>query len=271
VAGGTFDLSGAIRVPRWFEPVFDLRLRSDDVLVRRDDAITVRVDTDLRATGPLAKGAIAGSIWITHSRFFREIDILPIGLPGRPKPRAPRSAPNPGTFSIEQPPFRDWTFNVAILTRPGDPFQIRGNLANGSAVADLRLGGTGNEPYLEGLIRIENFVASLPFSRLTVTRGFITFSRDAPFEPKLDILAESNLRDYRITANIYGSARDPQLSLTSEPPCPSRISFPCSQPALQPANSRGARMCSPAAPRCSSFNRSPGSFSKDAGPLTTFL
>lgn len=73
---------------------------------------------------------------------------------------------------------------------------------------------------MEGLIRVENFVASLPFSRLTVTRGFITFSRDAPFEPKLDILAESDLRDYRITANIYGSARDPQLSLTSEPPLP---------------------------------------------------
>ncbi len=220
VAGGTFSLAGSVLVPRWFEPVFDLRLLSDDVLVRRDDAVTVRVDTDIRASGPLEQGAITGTVWVTQSRFFRDIDILPIGLPGRPKPRAPKSAPATGTFSIDQPPFSNWLFNVAIKTRPGDPFLIRGNLASGSALIDLRLGGSGEAPYLEGLIRVDNFVASLPFSRLNVTRGFITFSRDAPFEPQLDIQAESQIRDYRITANVYGSARDPQLSLSSEPPLP---------------------------------------------------
>jgi hypothetical protein len=128
--------------------------------------------------------------------------------------------PTEKTLSFEKPPLRDWTFDVAIKTRPDNLFQIRGNLANGTAAIDLKFAGTGLEPYLEGSVRVENFVASLPFSRLEVSRGFVTFSRDAPFEPKLDIMAESQLRDYRINAYIYGTAKDPQLSLTSEPPLP---------------------------------------------------
>ena len=109
--------------------------------MKRDDSITVRVDTDLAATGPLAAGKVAGTVWITQSRFFREIDILPIALPGRPKPE-PRAVPSQGTFALG-PPFSNWTFDVAVKTRPNDPFQIRGNLANGAACADLKFGGTG--------------------------------------------------------------------------------------------------------------------------------
>ncbi len=221
IGGGTFQLSGGIKVPRWFEPVFDLRLVSDSVLVRRDDALTVRVDTDIRATGPLAAGAVTGSIWTTQSRYFRDIEILPIGLPGRPKPKpAPRSAPGQANFAITKPPFNNWTFDVAIKTRPNDPFEIRGNLATGNAAADLRFGGTGAKPWLDGLVRVENFKATLPFSELEVTRGFITFSRDDFLRPTLDIMAQSRLRDYQINAYITGSPENPQLSLTSEPPLP---------------------------------------------------
>jgi len=218
IGGGTFDLGGKVQFAKITEPVFDLHLRSNSILVKRDDSVTVRVDTDLAATGPLAAAKVAGTVWVTQSRFFREIDILPIALPGRPKPQ-PRSAPSAASFSLG-PPLSNWTFDIAIKTRPNDSFQIRGNLANGSAALDLKFGGTGLQPWLEGSVNIENFVASLPFSKLSISRGFVTFARDDAFMPKLDISADSNLRDYHINAYIYGSARDPQLSLTSEPPLP---------------------------------------------------
>lgn len=222
IGGGTFEMKGGVKVPQWPEAVFDLRLQADDVLVKRDDSVTVRVDTDVSLAGPLAGAAVRGTIWAVNSRFFREIDILPIGLPGRPKPRpAPRSVAAKGGPPVKLPPImKDWKFDVAIRTRPENPFKIRGNLANGSATADLRFGGTGATPTLDGTVRVDNFVASLPFSKLTISRGFITFGPDQPFEPKLDIQAESNLRDYRISAYVYGTARAPQLSLTSEPPLP---------------------------------------------------
>jgi autotransporter translocation and assembly factor TamB len=221
VGGGTFSASGNVQLAKLTEPRFDLRILSDEVLVKRDDSITVRVDTDVKIAGPLNAGTASGTVYVTHSRFFRDIDILPIHLPGRPKPKPqPKSVSGPKTISFDKPPLRDWKFDIAIKTRPGDPFKIRGNLARGGAFIDLKLGGTGLHPWLDGNIRVEDFVASLPFSKLSVTRGFIYFKEEAPFEPQLDLQAESTLRDYHVNAYIYGHAEDPQVSLTSEPPLP---------------------------------------------------
>ena len=189
------------------------------MLVLRNDSITVRADTDVKLAGPLSAAAATGTIYVTHSRFFKEIDILPIGLPGRPKP-APKSAPRQVNISFPNPPLRDWTFDVAIKTHDDDPFLVRGNLANGAAALSLRLAGTGLKPWLDGNIRIDSFNANLPFSRLAITRGYIYFTEDAPFEPSLDLQAESRARDYLVGAYIYGTASNPQIALSSEPPLP---------------------------------------------------
>jgi hypothetical protein len=101
-----------------------------------------------------------------------------------------------------------------------EPFIVRCNLANGLAIADLRLGGSGLLPTLEGAARVENLVASLPFSKLTVDYGYLYFSADNPFNPALDIHGSSRLRDYNINVYIYGTAAEPQTVFTSEPSLP---------------------------------------------------
>ena len=218
LGGGTFKLAGTIKLPKLTEPVFDLHLKSDEVLVKRDDSITVRADADVSLTGPLAGASVGGTVFITHSRFFKEIDILPIAMPGKKKP-APKSARSMDTgVSFPAPPLRDWKFDLAIKTKPDDSFLIRGNLANGAAALVLKFAGTGLAPYLEGSIRIDEFKASLPFSTLSVSRGFIYFKKETPFEPSLELQADSQTRDYLVHAYIYGQASDPQIQLSSEPP-----------------------------------------------------
>jgi len=237
IGGGVFKLGGNIsfpelnelsfgeqaRIPKAIEPMFDLRLESDEVLIVRNDTITARADTDLRLTGPLKAATASGTVYVVHSRFFKEVDILPISLPGRPK-LAPKIAPKTATkevsVSFPNPPLRDWKFDIAIKTREDDPFRIRGNLANGAVALDLRFGGTGLQPWLEGTARIDRFVANLPFSRLSVSRGFVLFKQDAPFVPTLDLQAESRVGDHLINAYIYGPSTDPQVQLSSEPPLP---------------------------------------------------
>ena len=114
---------------------------------------------------------------------------------------------------------------------PATPSSIRGNLANGAAALDLKLAGTGLAPYLEGSVRIEEFKASLPFSTLTVSRGFVYFNKDAPFQPSLEIQADSQTRDYLVHAYIYGAAdrsADPaqQRTAAAATPTSSRSSPP---------------------------------------------
>jgi hypothetical protein len=207
------------RIPKAIEPVFDLRLESSEVLIVRNDTITARADADLRLSGPLKAATASGTVYVVHSRFFKEVDILPISLPGRPK-LAPKTAPREVSVSFPNPPLRDWKFDIAIKTREDDPFRIRGNLANGAVALDLRFGGTGLQPWLEGNARIDRFVANLPFSRLSVSRGLVLFKQDAPFVPTLDIQAESRVGDHQINAYIYGPTTDPQVQLSSEPPLP---------------------------------------------------
>ena len=214
LSGGRFDLTGGVLVADLTNPVIDLHFVSRGDLVLRNEAVTVRADSDVRVSGPLAGASVSGNIGITKSRFFKEIDILPLELPGRPAPPpppAPASSP-----SIDAPPLSNWKFALKIHTE--DPFVIQGNLANGAALVDLNLGGTGKAPTLDGTVRIENFVASLPFSKLRITNGFVYFTKDDPFIPHLNIQATSNLQDYEVNVYIYGTAQDPKTVMSSEPP-----------------------------------------------------
>jgi autotransporter translocation and assembly factor TamB len=113
---------------------------------------------------------------------------------------------------------RDWKFDIAIKTK--DPVLIRGNLATGGAVSDLRLSGTGARPALEGLVRLEKVEATLPFSRLEISYGFLYFNPDDPLNPKIDLHGTSVVQDYTIHVFIYGTSLAPEAVFSSEPPLP---------------------------------------------------
>jgi hypothetical protein len=214
LSGGSFNVSGTVLFTDLTNPKLDIRFVSKGALVLRNEAVTVRVDSNVQLGGPLATASITGDIGITQSRFFKQIEILPLELPGRPAPKPPPAPPtNP---SIDTPPIRDWKIALKVHTK--DPFIIQGNLANGSALVDLNIGGTGKAPTLDGSVSIQNFVASLPFSQLNVTNGHVFFSKDNPFIPQLDIQATSTLQDYNINVYIYGTAQDPKTVMSSEPP-----------------------------------------------------
>ncbi len=128
LAGGPFTVRGSIDLPKLTEPRFDLALKASSVLVARNDDLTARVDADIKVVGPLDSASVSGQVLTTNSRFLKNIEIIPIGLPGRPPPRPepPSAAPS---LSFPDPPLRDWKFDVAIKSK--DPFLIRGNLAAG--------------------------------------------------------------------------------------------------------------------------------------------
>ncbi|HEY1769818.1 MAG TPA: translocation/assembly module TamB domain-containing protein [Chthoniobacterales bacterium] len=217
LAGGPFTLSGTITLPKLTTPIFDLQLKANSVLVARNDDLTARVDADVKIVGPLQSATASGQVLTTNSRFFKDIDIIPIGLPGRP---APQPAPSLGgpTLSFPNPPLRDWKFDVAIKSK--EPFLIRGNLATGGAIIDMKLAGTGLHPQLQGAVRLENFDATLPFSTLTINLGFLYFDPDDPLNPRIELQGVSLIQDYTVHVYIYGTVNGPQAVFSSEPPLP---------------------------------------------------
>ena len=217
LAGGAFSVAGQITFPKLTEPALNLQLRADSALVARNDDLTARVDADIRVNGPYNAASVVGNVAITNSQFLKNIDLIPIGVPGRPPPGPKPPAATPD-LSFPNPPLRDWTFDVSVKTK--DPFMIRGNLANGGAIVDMKLSGTGLEPRIDGSVRLQNVEATLPFSRLEINQGFLYFNPDDPFNPGLDLQGTSLIRDYTIRVYVYGTANSPEAVFTSEPPLP---------------------------------------------------
>ncbi len=215
LSGGKFTVTGGVKFPKLTQPVVDLALKANSALIARNDTITARVDADVKVTGPIGSANVTGTVAMTNSQFLKNLDLIPIGLPGRPAPQPPSARPD---FSIPQPPFRDWKFDVAIKTK--DPVLIRGSLANGGAVSDLHLTGTGLRPALQGTVRLENVEATLPFSRLEVSSGFVYFDPSDSFNPKLDLHGTSVIHDHTIRVYVYGTSLAPEAIFTSEPPLP---------------------------------------------------
>lgn len=215
LGGGNFAAGGNVIFERLNNPVLDLTAGARNALFLQNDDMTVRASSDLRITGPLNTALVQGTVWVTRSRFFRNIDILPIGLPGRPAPQPPGP---PVVVSFRDPPLRDWKFDVTVKTL--DPFLVQSNLANGRIVMDLKFGGTGIDPWLEGTVNIEQLTASLPFSRLQIANGQVFFTRNQPFLPQLNLRGTSTVRDYNVSVFISGPATAPEAVFTSDPPLP---------------------------------------------------
>lgn len=213
LSGGHFAVTGGVMFPTLRNANLNLQLKADSALIARNETLTVRADADVKVAGPLTAANVTGAVALTNSQFLKNLDLMPIGLPGRPAPQPPSSRP---TFSIPQPPFRDWKFDVTIKTK--DPFLIRGNLANGGATSNVRLTGTGLRPGLEGYVRLENVDATLPFSRLEISSGYLYFDPSDPLNPKIDLHGRSLIRDYTINVYIYGTSLAPEAIFTSEPP-----------------------------------------------------
>lgn len=215
VGGGSVQAYGNVDLANTENPTLNLQVGSNNALLLQNDDMTARVSSNVTLRGPLDAVRVAGDVWITRARFFRNIDILPIGLPGRPAPQPPAE---PLVISFPDPPLRDWTFDVAIRT--ADPFLVQSNLADGRIFIDLRLAGTGLRPWLEGTINIEQLRASLPFSALDIEDGQIFFLQQDPFIPQLNLQGTSTIREYDVAVTITGSAFAPEALFTSNPPLP---------------------------------------------------
>jgi autotransporter translocation and assembly factor TamB len=215
LAGGPFTMTGGVTFPKLTEPTLNLEFKANSVLLARNDTLTARADANIAVTGPFAAATVSGNVAMTNSHILKNIDLIPIGLPGRPAPEPPSERPQ---FSFPDPPLRDWRFDVAIKTK--DPVLIRGNLATGGAIADIKLTGTGLHPELQGTVRLENVEATLPFSRLEVSQGLVYFDPSDSMNPRLELHGTSVIRDYTVRVYVYGTVLAPEAIFTSEPPLP---------------------------------------------------
>lgn len=223
MSSGTLDGRGKLTLTADHKPGdLDFTLRGRALPLKRDDSMIVRSNLDLTLRGPWATATLGGKIGIVDSLFYRDIELLPIGVPFN-QPSAPDlpsvdTAKTDAAAAALPDPFQNWALAVKVKT--DNPFLIRGNLATGVVLLDVDLGGTLGKPAPRGKAILHEVSAKLPFSTLDIATGEVVFRPDAPFDPALNIRGRSNVRPYEVNLFIYGSVSDPKVLTTSNPPLP---------------------------------------------------
>ena len=222
LAGGPFGLKGSVDIKEIGNPVFDLSLVAREALMYRTEDVNVRGNISLMLNGPLESASLGGEVALVNSRFVKEIDILPVAFPRRgptlPRIDGPRAANRPPEVGVSREPFANWIVDLKLRTE--DPFLIVGNLATAEIHSDLDLTGTLGKPKPFGEIRMENGVATLPFSEFKVDSCILSFFPEHGFDPKISVDGSSEVGGYQLRAHVYDSAFNPRSVLTSNPPLP---------------------------------------------------
>jgi autotransporter translocation and assembly factor TamB len=218
VAGGKVRIDGGVDAANVKDPVMNLHLVADQALLVRDNTMSFRANADIICKGTLAKSAVNGRVELVRGRVFKEVEFLPLSLPNQLPPPPPAVRAGKAGPPAAPGMLKDWTFDVAVTTR--DPIRLLGNVLNGSVLVNVSARGNGAAPAIEGKATLDGAKLSLPFSRLTITRGEIIMTKDNPFDPTIDIQGDSLINNYQVTVYAYGRARDPKLRFTSSPPLP---------------------------------------------------
>jgi translocation and assembly module TamB len=116
---------------------------------------------------------------------------------------------------FEDMPWQNWKLKVSIDS--GDPFNVRNNLAEGSANLRLVLGGTLREMRLSGNVDIVRGQFAFNNRQFAIRSGSIVFQNPSTNVPNYDIRAETEIGDYRIFVKLFGGPDEQKISYSSDP------------------------------------------------------
>lgn len=217
-AGGDLTITGGMPIIDGKPGPMDITAKGNNLLVRRDDKLVVRAHADLHVTGPVDAATIAGTVSVVDSLFYRDLEIIPVGLPfiGPTAASLPKfDAPSRATSGLPSS-LAGW--KLALRLRTGTPFLIRGTLGNGTITGDLDIGGRLAAPEPRGEVFLNEASLALPYTTLRVQRGIVRFT--GTLDPTLEIRGIAEPRPYQVFLYLYGKAGNPEILLTSSPPLP---------------------------------------------------
>ncbi len=194
--------------------------------------ITVRVENVLVADRPDARALASGDLTFAweglHSTLSGALALQSADLDIAASPDAgiPTlevvEVNRPGDEGESAPPtpaHRNGSTALDIaVTAPGRVF-TRGRGLNAEWTLDLRLDGTARNPRLFGQARAVRGTLALSGQPFEIEEARITFDGD-PLEAQIDMTAARDTADLSASLRLAGTARDPEITFTSDPPLP---------------------------------------------------
>jgi translocation and assembly module TamB len=194
--------------------------------------IAVSVENMRVADRPEARARANGQLTLAwqglHSTLSGDLNILEGNLDIAANPE--EGIPTINVVEVNQPdgddaPAPDGVVHVNAVTdlnvrirAPGRVF-TRGRGVDAEWSLDLTLNGTSAAPRIFGVARAVRGTLSLSGQPFDIQDATITFDGD-PLDARIDLTAERDATDFTATIRLTGTARNPEIALSSNPPLP---------------------------------------------------
>ncbi|MDT9599706.1 translocation/assembly module TamB domain-containing protein [Sphingosinicella rhizophila] len=198
----------------------DVRLNLQNARLARSDSIGATVTGDVAITNSRAGGAlISGDLQMPEVRYqvVRQGAAQVVELQGVRRKGEPLPEPGAKRDAAEAAP-SIWKLDLRL--RADNQIYVSGMGLESEWEADLRIRGTTTAPAITGTADLIRGTYSFSGRRFDVTSGRISFTGEAPPNPRIDITASADIEDVTVTINVDGSAQDPRIAFTSSPALP---------------------------------------------------
>lgn len=217
LGGAPVRLEGTLD-PRKTVPDLDLRVRGQNILLRRTERERLRADADLTLRGPLDAALVSGDLTLTEGRFYGDIrpldELLKVG-----RSTGGGSAGPSRVLFWREAPLADARFDVRV--RAANAFVVDTNLMEARLRPDCRLSGTGEAPTLSGPVYVEDATILLPSGKMRLQQGVLEFRATSPFRPEIALTFRQDTQGYDVRASVTGTLDEFEIALSSTPPLPS--------------------------------------------------
>jgi translocation and assembly module TamB len=207
--GGKIQTSGDVVFGEEQIKLMNLRIEGREVRIRYPEGMRNVVNADLVLRGSQRDQQLSGNVEIVSASFQKGYDPITEFLQNRQR-----------QTSWVGP--KELGGNVSLdLTITGDRnIRLDTALIKMTSRADLKVKGTASNPLVTGSIEASGGELYFQGARYRITRGRLEFINPVRLDPRVDLEAEADLRDYRVVLTINGTADKFRADLRSDPPLP---------------------------------------------------
>jgi autotransporter translocation and assembly factor TamB len=206
--------AGAVAVSGWAQmsgvtlQEFSVKTAIDNVTVRYPEGLTSTLSGDLYYDGDAAEQALSGEIMIKRARYDKRIEWKSM-LVDVSRGLYQKKKTDIGWMGDTQ---------LNIRFHGSDNIQFQNNLASMPIGIDVFIRGTVNRPQLLG--RMEALKGSVYFrnNNFKILHASADFVDPSRMNPVLDIMAETQVREYQIRLSVTGTADRAVVTFISDPP-----------------------------------------------------
>ncbi|GAA0284893.1 hypothetical protein GCM10009127_28180 [Alteraurantiacibacter aestuarii] len=214
VSGSGFvDLAG---MNRDRGPQIDIRIAARNARILDLPGTSATVTGPLRIVSSGVGGTIAGRLTVNEAEWQLGTTEAAVELPDI----AIREINQPADLAPVTRQGRPWRYLIDATANRG--IKVDGMGLESEWRGDLLLRGTTSDPRIGGEARIVPRQGFYSFAgvRFEITRGRIDFDETVPPDPRLDLLAETDVNGIDVSVTVQGSASRPEISFNSVPALP---------------------------------------------------